>query len=320
LVRQLFSVVVASLTDTPKRLASPACPRIDHRRGPLAQGILMKKLIIATLASSLLVTGVVAGAQTARARITDTPIRTEANLASAIIAMLKEGGPVDVVDIQGEWYRVLVPNEQGKPRVGYVLANLIEILNANGSSQAISIPPASKAERPVTQGQPIPPTAAQLAREKKIATERAQARVELEAAKAEMNAARAELDALRTDPLKDSQPGVVTPEATAGQTATEACRIFITEEEPSSSSYVMIRREVQVGKKFYGGHDDALMTELATQANKVGADAVIKFHEWRAPSKLSWAAAKAGGMAVKWTAEGKAAVSGLKGQCWTPKK
>jgi len=289
----------------------------------------MKKLTIATLALSLLfLIGSIAGAQTARARIADTPIRAEANLGSEIIATLQEGGPVDVVEIRGEWYRVLVPNQQSKPQVGYVLANLIEILNANGSSKSISTPPSRDAERPMAQGQPIPPTVAQLTRERDKATEVLRASAKLETAKAERDAACAALDALRTDPTQsraktdvcgpDSQPGPVTPEETAGKTMAEACRIFITGEEPSSSSYVMIRKEVQVGKKFYGGHDDALMVELATQANRVGADAVIKFHEWRAPSKFSWAAAKAGGMAVKWTADGKAAVSGLKGQCWKP--
>jgi hypothetical protein len=97
------------------------------------------------------------------------------------------------------------------------------------------------------------------------------------------------------------------------------CRIFITEEEPPSRAYVVVRKEIQAGKKFYGSHDDNLMKELAKQADKAGADAIIRFHEWRAPSKWSWAAAKAGGMAVKWTAEGKAAISQLKGQCWSPK-
>lgn len=99
----------------------------------------------------------------------------------------------------------------------------------------------------------------------------------------------------------------------------EPCRIFITEDDPPSRSYVVVRKEVQVGKKFYGSHDDNLMRELAKQADKVGADAIIRFHEWRAPSMWSWAAAKAGGMAVRWTDEGKAAVPALKGQCWTPK-
>jgi hypothetical protein len=105
--------------------------------------------------------------------------------------------------------------------------------------------------------------------------------------------------------------------AKATSPSSEPCRIFITEEDPPSRSYIVIRKEVQDGKKFYGNHDDALMKALAKEADKVGADAIIKFHEWRAPSKFSWAAAKAGGMAVKWTAEGKSAVSALKGQCWS---
>ncbi|MBK5295537.1 MAG: hypothetical protein JJE40_00180 [Vicinamibacteria bacterium] len=99
----------------------------------------------------------------------------------------------------------------------------------------------------------------------------------------------------------------------------EPCRVFITEEEPPSGAYVVVRKEVQAGKKFYGSHDDNLMKELAKQAEKVGADAIIKFHEWRAPSMWSWAAAKAGGMAVKWTADGKANVWSLRGQCWSSK-
>jgi len=165
----------------------------------------MNKLIIATLAaSSLLFTGRIAGAQTARARIADTPIRAEADLTSGIIARLKEGGPVEVVGLQGEWYRVLVPTEQGKPRVGYVLASLIEILNANESPPSLSTPPARQA-----QGPPIPPTVAQIAREREKAAERMQAAVELEAAKTERDAARAELEALQTD------PSIVSPRASA---------------------------------------------------------------------------------------------------------
>lgn len=107
--------------------------------------------------------------------------------------------------------------------------------------------------------------------------------------------------------------------AAAESAPSEPCRIFITEEDPPSRAYVVVRKEVQAGKKFYGSHDDNLMKELAKQADKAGADAIIKFHEWRAPSMWSWAAAKAGGMAVKWTAEGKTGISALKGQCWSPK-
>lgn len=104
-------------------------------------------------------------------------------------------------------------------------------------------------------------------------------------------------------------------QAEAGSPSSAPCGIFITEEDPPSASYVVVRKEVQAGKKFYGSHDDQLMKELAIQA---GADAIIKFHEWRAPSMWSWAAAKAGGMAVKWTAEGMVGVAALKGQCWSP--
>ena len=104
-----------------------------------------------------------------------------------------------------------------------------------------------------------------------------------------------------------------------GTPRSEPCRgIFVTEEDPPSRAYVVVKKEVQAGKKFYGAHDDNLMLELAMQARKAGADAIIKFHEWRAPSMWSWAAAKAGGMAVKWTAEGKTGISAMKGQCWNP--
>ena len=102
----------------------------------------MNRLFISVLASSFLwLTGITVSAQTARARIASTPIRGEANLTSAIIATVQEGGRVDVVDLQGDWYRVLVPNEQGKPLVGYVLARLIEIVNADGASPRLASEP-----------------------------------------------------------------------------------------------------------------------------------------------------------------------------------
>ena len=123
----------------------------------------------------------------------------------------------------------------------------------------------------------------------------------------------------KAPPRAGVTPGLAAGPRQAAESLSEPCRIFITEEEPASGSYVVVRKEVQAGKKFYGSHDDKLMTELATRADKAGADAIIKFHEWRAPSMWSWAAAKAGGMAVRWTAEGKAMVSSLKGQCWSPK-
>ena len=124
---------------------------------------------------------------------------------------------------------------------------------------------------------------------------------------------------IRAMQARQAQAGAELPGTpTAGVSTVEPCRVFITEEDPPSRFYTMVRKEVQDGKKWYGKHDEDLMYKLAKQAQKVGADAIIAFHEWRAPSGWSWAAAKAGGMAVKWTDEGKAAVPSMKGQCWSP--
>ena len=102
----------------------------------------MNRFLIATLASSLLVfTGSLAGAQTGRAMIADTPIRAEANLASPIIGTLREGGAVDIVDAQGDWYRVLLPSEPGKPRTGYVMARLVELVNTERPGQPVPAMP-----------------------------------------------------------------------------------------------------------------------------------------------------------------------------------
>jgi hypothetical protein len=151
------------------------------------------------LASSLLLfTGSTVSAQTARARIASTPIRGEANLTSAIIATVEEGGPLDVVDVQGDWYRVLVPSEQGKPLVGYVLARLIEIVNADGA------PPV----RRLAQGPLIPPVLTKLTPPRDKAAER-----EL-ALKADVDARRAELQALKGEPLE--------PVADSGQSISPA--------------------------------------------------------------------------------------------------
>src|SRR6185295_771630 len=112
----------------------------DTRRAAYA----MNKLLLTPLALSLLLcTGSIAAAQPARARNADTPIRGEASLSSAIIATLSEGAPVDVVALQDDWYRVLVPDAQGNPRVGYAPTHLIEIIDANQSPQSVPAPPSS---------------------------------------------------------------------------------------------------------------------------------------------------------------------------------
>jgi hypothetical protein len=57
--------------------------------------------LLALASSSLLLTGRIAGAQDAGARIADAPIRAE-NLSSPIIAILNETAPVDLVDLPSE--------------------------------------------------------------------------------------------------------------------------------------------------------------------------------------------------------------------------
>ena len=130
----------------------------------------MRKPLITAVASSVLLFATAAVAQTARARISDTPIRAEANLASPVIATMRIGDPVDVVDVQGDWYRVLVPTEQDNPRVGYVLSRLIEIVNPTNSPGSQPATPRPRVESNLPQSQ-IAPTAEQLAKQRDLATE-----------------------------------------------------------------------------------------------------------------------------------------------------
>ena len=166
----------------------------------------MNRLSIAVLVSSFLsFTGSAVSAQTARARIASTPIRGEANLASAIIATVQEGGLVDVVDLQGDWYRVTVPSEQGKPLVGYVLARLIEFINADGTPSV----------RPLVRGPAIPPVLTKLVPPRDKAAERERA------LKGDVDARRAELQALQGEPL-EPVAGSVQPVAASDQSVSPA--------------------------------------------------------------------------------------------------
>jgi len=74
-----------------------------------------------------------------------------------------------------------------------------------------------------------------------------------------------------------------------------------------------------VSKKFYGGTDEGY-ADLADKAGKLDADAVVEVHQWRAPSGFAWAAPHAGGLAVKWTPEGRRLAEGLDGLCYGPQK
>jgi hypothetical protein len=227
---------------------------------------MMTKIYITTLAASLLLfTGSIAGAQSARARIADTPIRGEANLASAIIATLKEGGPVEVVDLQGDWYRVLVPNEQGKPRVGYVLARLIEIVSAGGSPQSIPAPPTNQSARPVAQVPPIPPTLAQLERDKP--TEREQA------LKAKVDALQIQVQALQDSPPESDVPRpnvpgtalAVAPASTAAAVALRDVRKVYIDKMPNDLDQYI---SAEVTKQMNG--------QIVVVVKKEDADAILR--------------------------------------------
>jgi flagellar biosynthesis GTPase FlhF len=124
-------------------------------------------MVVAAISSMLLMfVAAVAGAETARARIDDTPVRAEATLDGAVIATLKEGAAVDVIDVQGDYYRVLVPGDAGKPTVGYVLTRLVDLDDVGGSSNETTVPQDSPTASPVAQGAPIPPTLVQLGLER----------------------------------------------------------------------------------------------------------------------------------------------------------
>ena len=155
----------------------------------------MTKLFITTLASwLLLITGSIAAAQITRAGVADTPIRQAPNLASAIIATLREGEPIDVVDVEGDWFRVLVPHQQGRAVVGYVMAHLIEIVNKEGSAQSIQMPATGRSERPVVQGRAIPPTLVQPAQAPVERESRDKGSAREQELKARVDALKAEVD------------------------------------------------------------------------------------------------------------------------------
>jgi SH3 domain-containing protein len=152
------------------------------------------KRICSTLlgATCLLLTATNAFAQSARARIAATPIRAEASVTSAMVAMLNEGDPIDVVEEQGSWYRVLVPGTQETPQVGYVQAQLVEIVDGDGSVPQRAAAPANRAAK--TQGPQIPPTAMQI-QQREL---RAKAAAREQALKSQVDSLQATLDALQT--------------------------------------------------------------------------------------------------------------------------
>ena len=174
----------------------------------------MNKLFITTLAASLLLfASSHAGAQPARARASDTAIRGEKNLDSAIIATMNEGDLVHVVDLQGDWYRVIVPNDQPNPRTGFVPAQLIEIISVQElppfpavpqSPQFLMGPAIRVPAPPVAQGPMVPPTLAYIKQHRAEAAEHERAlqalALERDNALEREHELKAEVDALKADP------------------------------------------------------------------------------------------------------------------------
>ena len=130
-------------------------------------------------------------AQSARARIAHTPVRAEASVTSATVATLNAGDPVDVVEADGSWYRVLVPGTQETPLVGYVQAQQIDIVEADASLEPPAATPAGVVRN--AQGPQIPPTGLELQQRE----QRAAAAARQKALKSEVDAAQARLDSLK---------------------------------------------------------------------------------------------------------------------------
>ena len=272
---------------------------------------------------------VIGAAQQQQARvIADAPVMLYPDANRTPLVTLKPGTVVQVLDRTDDWVHVSFRDGSAGERVGYIRTGELRIDEARTATQ-------SKTEAPAEA--PAPHEASEITNDDIVQMVSSQLSDDVivsaiqQAKSSRLDVSPQALIRLRHDGASDriiqavqqKAAGMGAPHgsnaAPSPGNASKPCRIFVTEEEPASDAYVVVRKEVQVGKKWYGTKDDALMTELATQANKVGADAIIKYHEWRAPSMWSWAAAKEGGMAVKWTPKGQVLVSTMKGQCWSPK-
>ena len=93
-----------------------------------------------------------------------------------------------------------------------------------------------------------------------------------------------------------------------------SCTTFVSEKDLDKTLYTTLK-DIKVSKKWYGSTTE-MYGELAEEARKAGADGVINVHTWHAPSGFSWAAPHAGGMAIKWTPEGRTALPKLDGRCY----
>jgi len=172
----------------------------------------VKKIVSTLLAAACLILAAdSAFAQNARVRIADTPVRAEASLTSTTVATLNAGDPVDVIDAEGSWYRVLVPGTQETPQVGYVLARLVEVVDGDGTVQPRAGAPANRFAK--TQGSQIAPTAAEIQQREM----RAKAAARQQALKSEVDALQAKLNALQSGQPATHEASVDTPRAPRDQ-------------------------------------------------------------------------------------------------------
>jgi hypothetical protein len=159
----------------------------------------MKKFVITLFTPlCLLFAAAVSNAETLRGTFADIPVHEAADPASAVIGTLGEGEVVDVVEREGDFYKVNVPGDENTTRIGYVLADLVDVVDTNASHSPADAP-ATDAATPVAQGSPIPPTATQLRL-------RREALVRLATAKAEVEARQAELEAIQNGTAQAQSP------------------------------------------------------------------------------------------------------------------
>ena len=167
----------------------------------------MKRMFSTLLGACLILAATSAFAQSARARIAQTPVRAEASVTSATVATLNAGDPIDVVEANGSWYRVLVPGTQETPLVGYVQAQQVDIVDADAPAEPHETAPAAVVRK--AQGPRIPPTALEL-QQREL---RAKAAAREEALKSEVDAAQARLDALKSGEPTAPQEATQVPQA-----------------------------------------------------------------------------------------------------------
>jgi hypothetical protein len=106
----------------------------------------------------------------------------------------------------------------------------------------------------------------------------------------------------------------LTVESPAGAPVPKPCGIIVTEERVPVSWYTPIKK-VKWAKGWYGSNAVGF-EKLASEAAKLGADAVVQAvtsHGWTA---WSVASPKAEGLAVKWTAEGRGKASAIEAECY----